>query len=400
MRYTYVARNAQGKEQRGVIEAESREEALRLLREKGLYPFKVQEAKKSGFRMRGRIKGIDLANFTKQLSVMIGSGIPQDVALASCEKETSKEALKSVIASLRTDVSNGVALSDALRKHPKVFDSVFVSLARAGEASGDMAHAMATLSDFITQMVRIRSKVISALIYPAIVLTAAGFGTLFLVLVVFPQISDLYAQFGADLPLITRFIIGLSNFLISYWYLVLATIAGLVVGVRRWLRTPNGRRVKDTVILKIPIVGPFIKKMVLVKFTKTLAALVANSTHIVDALRIAGASSGNALIEEATQEIIIGLREGERISRRMREKEWLFSGMLVNMIASGEEVAKIDKMLLVVADHYQSEVDETASRLSTILDPILMLFVLGIVGTILIALYLPIFQIGSVLGGV
>ena len=263
-----------------------------------------------------------------------------------------------------------------------------------------MAHAMATLSDFITQMVRIRSKVISALIYPAIVLTAAGFGTLFLVLVVFPQISDLYAQFGADLPLITRFIIGLSNFLISYWYLVLATIAGLVVGVRRWLRTPNGRRVKDTVILKIPIVGPFIKKMVLVKFTKTLAALVANSTHIVDALRIAGASSGNALIEEATQEIIIGLREGERISRRMREKEWLFSGMLVNMIASGEEVAKIDKMLLVVADHYQSEVDETASRLSTILDPILMLFVLGIVGTILIALYLPIFQIGSVLGGV
>lgn len=400
MRYTYVARNAQGKEQRGVIEAESREEALRLLREKGLYPFKVQEAKKSGFRMRGRIKGIDLANFTKQLSVMIGSGIPQDVALASCEKETSKEALKSVIASLRTDVSNGVALSDALRKHPKVFDSVFVSLARAGEASGDMAHAMATLSDFITQMVRIRSKVISALIYPAIVLTAAGFGTLFLVLVVFPQISDLYAQFGADLPLITRFIIGLSNFLISYWYLVLATIAGLVVGVRRWLRTPNGRRVKDTVILKIPIVGPFIKKMVLVKFTKTLAALVANSTHIVDALRIAGASSGNALIEEATQEIIIGLREGERISRRMREKEWLFSGMLVNMIASGEEVAKIDKMLLVVADHYQSEVDETASRLSTILDPILMLFVLGIVGTILIALYLPIFQVGSVLGGV
>lgn len=400
MRYTYVARNAQAKEQRGIIEADSREEAIRLLRERGLHPYKVQEAKQSPLAGKGRIKGIDLANFTKQLSVMIGAGIPQDLALASCEKETSKESLRQVIAALRADVTKGVAFSDALKKHPRVFDTVFVSLAQAGEASGDMAQAMGTLSDFITQMVRIRAKVLSALIYPAVVLTAAALGTLFLVLVVFPQLRDLYAQFDAELPFITRFIIGVSNFLLGYWYLVLAVFVGLVMGLRRWLKTPNGRRIKDTVILKVPIIGPFIKKMVLVKFTKTLAALVANNTRIVDALRIAGGSSGNYLIEEATREIIMGLREGERISRRMREKEWLFSGMLVNMIASGEEVAEIEKMLTVVADHYQSEVDETASRLSTILDPILMLFVLGIVGTILVALYLPIFQIGSILGGV
>lgn len=394
--FEYKARTPNLKITTGTIEANDEKEARNIVASLGLHPIeiKVKQQKEKG---HGKINDRIRAMFAKELSVMIRSGLRTDDAIRVCQKQLKNSQFATVLDSVLVDVSSGLPLSEALARHPKAFDSVFVSIVRSGEASGEMADALEMLSEFINRTNYIRGKLISALIYPCLILVFAVFSSLALLLFVFPQLEDLYAQLGGQLPLITQIFLTISHTLRNYWFIWIPLVIGSIFLVYRWYKSPNGRYTVHRLILKIPFVGPFVQQIALTKFTKTLALLLDSGAKTVESLRIAGNSSGNALIERATQNLILGLQEGEKISQRMKADEALFTTLLVQVINVGEHTGNIVEMLKEVVQHYEKESDEMAARLGSVLDPILMVLMLAIVGTMLAALYLPVFNMSNLM---
>jgi len=394
--FEYKARTPNLKITTGTIEANDEKEARNIVASLGLHPIeiKVKQKKEKG---RGKINDRIRAMFAKELSVMIRSGLRTDEAIRVCQKQLKNSQFATVLDSVLVDVSSGLPLSEALARHPKAFDSVFISIVRSGEASGEMADALEMLAEFINRTNYIRGKLISALIYPCLILVFAVFSSLALLLFVFPQLEDLYAQLGGQLPLITQIFLTISHILRDYWFIWIPLVIGSIFLVYRWYKSPNGRYTVHRLILKIPFVGPFVQQIALTKFTKTLALLLDSGAKTVESLRIAGNSSGNALIERATQNLILGLQEGEKISQRMKADEALFTTLLVQVINVGERTGHIVEMLKEVVQHYEKESDEMAARLGSVLDPILMVLMLAIVGTMLAALYLPVFNMSNLM---
>lgn len=402
MKYSYTGRDLYGNRLHGEISADNLDDARRILNERGIHVLQVNEFKKSGIpflKSGGKVKGTQLSNFAKEMSVMVRAGIPQDAALRSSERQVEGTAFGNILHEVRNDVSAGSSLSVALSKHPHVFDTIFVNMIRAGEESGAIDEAFDNLSDFIKRQEQIRQKVISALIYPALILGFTFLGSLFLIIFVFPRLEDMYASLGGDLPAITRFFLNLKDFLLAYWYLLISGFGAVTFTFFRWLKTNRGKRWKDRTLLKVPLVGPFLQKMAVIRFAKTLASLVMTGTNITRSLEIAGKSSGNTLIEDAVVDMIDGLRQGETITQRLRKYEHVFLPMFISLFSTGEQVGKIDEMLNHVTVYYEGEIEETASRLSSILDPILMGIMIVVIGVILIALYMPVFQMSSLLSG-
>lgn len=394
--FEYKARTPNLKITTGTIEANDEKEARNIVASLGLHPIeiKVKQKKEKG---RGKINDRIRAMFAKELSVMIRSGLKTDDAIRVCQKQLKNSQFATVLDSVLVDVSSGLPLSEALARHPKAFDSVFINIVRSGEASGEMADALEMLSEFINRTNYIRGKLISALIYPCLILVFAVFSSLALLLFVFPQLEDLYAQLGGQLPLITQIFLTISHTLRDYWFIWIPLVIGSIFLVYRWYKSPNGRYTVHRLILKIPFVGPFVQQIALTKFTKTLALLLDSGAKTVESLRIAGNSSGNALIEQATQNLIVGLQEGEKISQRMKADEALFTTLLVQVINVGEHTGNIVDMLKEIVQHYEKEIDEMAARLGSVLDPILMVLMLAIVGTMLAALYLPVFNMSNLM---
>lgn len=394
--FEYKARTPNLKITTGTIEANDEKEARNIVASLGLHPIeiKMKQQKEKG---HGKINDRIRAMFAKELSVMIRSGLRTDDAIRVCQKQLKNSQFATVLDSVLVDVSSGLPLSEALARHPKAFDSVFVSIVQSGEASGEMADALEMLSEFINRTNYIRGKLISALIYPCLILVFAVFSSLALLLFVFPQLEDLYAQLGGQLPLITQIFLTISHTLRNYWFIWIPLVIGSIFLVYRWYKSPNGRYTVHRLILKIPFVGPFVQQIALTKFTKTLALLLDSGAKTVESLRIAGNSSGNALIERATQNLILGLQEGEKISQRMKADEALFTTLLVQVINVGEHTGNIVEMLKEVVQHYEKESDEMAARLGSVLDPILMVLMLAIVGTMLAALYLPVFNMSNLM---
>lgn len=394
--FEYKARTPNLKITTGTIEANDEKEARNIVASLGLHPIeiKVKQKKEKG---RGKINDRIRAMFAKELSVMIRSGLRTDEAIRVCQKQLKNSQFATVLDSVLVDVSSGLPLSEALARHPKAFDSVFINIVRSGEASGEMADALEMLSEFINRTNYIRGKLISALIYPCLILVFAVFSSLALLLFVFPQLEDLYAQLGGQLPLITQIFLTISHTLRDYWFIWITLVIGSIFLVYRWYKSPNGRYTVHRLILKIPFVGPFVQQIALTKFTKTLALLLDSGAKTVESLRIAGNSSGNALIERATQNLILGLQEGEKISQRMKADEALFTTLLVQVINVGEHTGNIVDMLKEIVQHYEKEIDEMAARLGSVLDPILMVLMLAIVGTMLAALYLPVFNMSNLM---
>lgn len=394
--FEYKARTPNLKITTGTIEANDEKEARNIVASLGLHPIeiKVKQKKEKG---RGKINDRIRAMFAKELSVMIRSGLKTDDAIRVCQKQLKNSQFATVLDSVLVDVSSGLPLSEALARHPKAFDSVFINIVRSGEASGEMADALEMLAEFINRTNYIRGKLISALIYPCLILVFAVFSSLALLLFVFPQLEDLYAQLGGQLPLITQIFLTISHTLRNYWFIWIPLVIGSIFLVYRWYKSPNGRYTVHRLILKIPFIGPFVQQIALTKFTKTLALLLDSGAKTVESLRIAGNSSGNALIEQATQNLIVGLQEGEKISQRMKNDEALFTTLLVQVINVGEHTGNIVDMLKEVVQHYEKEIDEMAVRLGSVLDPILMVLMLAIVGTMLAALYLPVFNMSNLM---
>jgi len=394
--FEYKARTPNLKITTGTIEANDEKEARNIVASLGLHPIEIKVKQKEE-KGRGKINDRIRAMFAKELSVMIRSGLRTDDAIRVCQKQLKNPQFATVLDSVLVDVSSGLPLSEALARHPKVFDSVFINIVRSGEASGEMADALEMLAEFINRTNYIRGKLISALIYPCLILVFAVFSSLALLLFVFPQLEDLYAQLGGQLPIITQIFLTISHILRDYWFIWIPLVIGSIFLVYRWYKSPNGRYTVHRLILKIPFVGPFVQQIALTKFTKTLALLLDSGAKTVESLRIAGNSSGNALIERATQNLILGLQEGEKISQRMKADEALFTTLLVQVINVGEHTGHIVEMLKEVVQHYEKESDEMAARLGSVLDPILMVLMLAIVGTMLAALYLPVFNMSNLM---
>ncbi len=396
--YHYRARDRQGRSIAATIEAADLRTAARVLREKGYYITEIKEPGKGlqaevslSFLERG--PGLkDVAIFSRQLATMMAAGLPIVQALAILEKQTENKKFKAILKGVRTDVEGGMALSDALVKHP-VFGRLYVNLVRAGEASGTLDAILDRLATFLEKDLELRGKIKSAMTYPVIVFVFAILVTYFLLTGIVPQFAQILTDLGSELPLLTRFLIAVSDFLrSSTLYLVLGVVA-LYLAYRYVYRTERGRRIIDRIKLRMPVFGVLNKKSALARFARTLGLLLSSGVNIVEAVDITKGTAGNAVVEDILEETKNTIQVGEPLNSTLLRYPEIFPPMVASMVAIGEETGALDAMLQKVADFYEREVDETVESLTAAIEPIMIIFLGAIVGMIVAGMFLPLFQI-------
>jgi len=352
-----------------------------------------KEAKSLNFSFgQKKVKPSEIALFTRQFSVMLGAGLPLVQALQAIGAQNPNPTLKNILEKIRNEVEAGSTLAKALEKHPKAFDNLYTNMIAAGEAGGILDTVLQRLSIFIEKIVKLKSALKSALIYPAVILTV-GVGVVAIILwKVIPVFRTLFESFDTELPLITRIVIGASAFLETFAIPILVCIIVGIFGVKKWYKTDTGRRILDGAILKIPVLGEVVRKISIARFTRTLATLLTSGVPILEALDITARTAGNAILEDVILVIKKRIEEGGNIADPMRQSKF-FPPMVTQMVSVGESTGEIDAMLTRVADYYEEESDTVVANLLTLLEPMMMV-VLGIlVGGIVIACYMPMFKL-------
>lgn len=340
----------------------------------------------------------NLAVFTRQFSVMIDAGLPLVQCLDILGNQEEHKYFQQVILQTRTDVEGGKSLADAMRVHPKVFDALFCNMVAAGEAGGILDTILKRLAIYIEKAVKLKQQVQSAMIYPIAVIVIAAVVVAVILWKVIPTFAALFAGLGAELPLPTRIVIALSNNLIRFAPFLLIGMVAAAWGLRQYYATEKGRRVIDRFMLRLPILGGILRKIAVARFCRTLSTLMTSGVPILDGLDITAKTSGNAIIEDAIMETRKSIERGETISAPLKETG-VFPGMVVQMIGVGEATGALDTMLSKIADFYEEEVDTAVAGLLTLLEPIMIAFLGGVVGGIVIAMYMPIFGLISKLAG-
>jgi type IV pilus assembly protein PilC len=353
----------------------------------------VAETKKVG-KTGKKVAAKSLAVFTRQFSVMIDAGLPLVQCLDILGSQEEDKNFAAVILQTRSDVEGGASLADAMRKHPKTFDSLFTNMIAAGEAGGILDTILKRLAVYIEKAVKLAGQVKSAMIYPVAVIVIAGLVVGVILWKVIPTFAALFAGLGADLPLPTRVVIALSDALVRYIIFIIPALAAIGYGVKQYYATPNGRHTIDRVLLKLPILGPILQKIAVARFCRTLATLISSGVPILDGLDITARTAGNAIIEDAILLTRKSIERGETISVPLKETN-VFPSMVVQMIGVGEATGALDTMLSKIADFYEEEVDAAVAGLLTLLEPVMIAFLGLIVGGIVIAMYLPIFDLIS-----
>jgi type IV pilus assembly protein PilC len=358
---------------------------------------------KGGARVekKRRAKGVspkNLAVFTRQFSVMIDAGLPLVQCLDILGSQEEDKNFSAVILATRTDVESGASLADAMKKHPKVFDPLFTNMIAAGEAGGILDNILTRLATYIEKAVKLKGQVKSAMIYPIAVIVIAAVVVGVILWKVIPTFANLFAGLGADLPLPTRVVIALSNGLVRFGPFVIAGIVAAVFGFRAYYHTVGGRKAVDATMLKMPIFGLLLRKIAVARFCRTLSTLLASGVSILEALDITARTSGNATVEDAILVTRKSIERGETIAQPLRETA-VFPPMVVQMIGVGEATGALDTMLAKIADFYEEEVDVAVAGLLTLLEPVMIALLGGIVGGIVIAMYMPIFSLISKLTG-
>jgi type IV pilus assembly protein PilC len=395
--FTYKARNRQGEILQDQMEGPDTMTVASQLRQQGLLVIDVKEqsvAQKDILEPFKKVKLGDLVVFSRQFATMINAGLPIVRALYILSEQTENPKLKEVVVDVRKDVEAGLALSEALEKHPKVFNKLYVEMVRAGEIGGILGGVLLRVADQLEGDQELRRKVKSAMSYPTIVLILAILAASFMLIFIVPVFATMFEDLGGTLPLPTRVAMGLSDILTSIFgvFLYAGMIAG-VFGFLRWKNTENGRRIWGRVSLRIPFkIGDVIHKVALARFARTLGTLSAAGVPILQALEITGSSSGNWVVENALFKARDAIRQGIPIYKPL-EEDTVFPPMVTRMIAVGEETGDIDGMLGKIAEFYESEVDATVKALTSIIEPLMIVVVGGIVGGIIIAMYLPMFKI-------
>ena len=397
--YAWKGKTRTGEMREGTMQASSRAEAIAALRRQGVTQATVAERGKELAlpKLRGSVGSKDIAVFTRQFSVMIDAGLPLVQCLEILAGQQSNKVFAAVLTDVRQDVESGSTLADAMRKHPKVFDDLYANMVAAGEAGGILDTILQRLSTYIEKAVKLKAAVRGALVYPVSVIVIACVVVWVILTFVIPVFADLFAGLGAQLPLPTQIVVNLSNFLRSWWWLVLGAIVAAVVLVRQYYQTPQGRRTLDAFMLKFPVIGTLLRKIAVARFCRTLGTLTSSGVPILDGLDITARTAGNAVVQEAIQNVRKEVEQGKTISEPLA-KSGVFPSMVVQMVQVGEQTGAMDTMLSKIADFYEDEVDEATQNLLSLLEPLIILFLGVVIGGIVIAMYMPMFSLISKIG--
>src|SRR4051794_11513231 len=395
--FAYDAINSQGLDISGVIHAPDVTAAREQLQMRGLLPHSLTERHAAGAgRAAGAFKKVKpkaLQVFARQFATMIAAGVSVVQALVTLEEQTDDKYLREVIADVRSEVEGGVILSKALARHPKVFNRLFVAMVEAGESSGTLDKVLDRVAMQIEKETQIKRRVKGAMVYPAVVLTFATLVLIFMLLFIIPVFANVFKDLGGELPKPTQIVIGMSNALRDWWFVIFPLLAGIAYGLRRLKQTDSGRKRWDRFKLVIPMkIGDVVQKVALARFSRTLSTLIAAGVDIIRSLEITGATSGNWGGEEALARVRERGHEGGPISVPLAEND-IFPPMVSQMVKIGEETGELDNMLAKVADFYEDEVDSSIQSLTSIIEPVLMIGVGAMVGTIVISMYLPMFKL-------
>ena len=391
--YVYKARTVAGESQSGEINASTEADVVGQLRRRRLVVVSVKEKPKEIKLSFGRkVKTKDLVLFTRQFATMINAGLPlvQSLDILAAQQPNKRAAEK--IRSVLSDVESGSTLADAMRRHKDFFSDIYVNMVAAGEAGGILDVILLRLAEYLEAADRLRRKVRGAMFYPATVLSFSGLAIAALLIFVIPTFAGFFESANVPMPLPTRIVMGLSDFLISYWWAVAAALAGIGWLIRAYRRTPTGRLTTDRLLLRLPILGTVIRKAAIARFSRTLGTLVQSGVPILDGLEITARTAGNRVVEDAVMKSRASIAGGETISEPLKRSD-VFPPMVVQMINVGEQTGGLDDMLSKIADFYDEEVDSSVSALTSIIEPIMIVFLGAIVGGMVVAMYLPIFDI-------
>jgi type IV pilus assembly protein PilC len=399
--FVWSGRTRQGEAQKGELVAKTREEVIAQLRKQNILVTSVQPKsgeRKSGFpSFGGGVGDKDIVIFTRQFSTMIDAGLPLVQCLEILSNQTENKTLAKTIGLVRADVESGATYADALRKFPKVFDDLYVNMVAAGEAGGILDTILNRLAKHIEKAMKLKKEVKSAMVYPGVIISVAVVVISVLMVWVIPIFASMFTDFGGVLPLPTRIVMFISGFMKSnIVYIVMGAVA-CGYGIKRFYGSPAGRKLVDKQALRLPVLGDLIRKAAVAKFTRTLGTLISSGVPILEGLSIVAKTSGNKTVEEALITARQSISEGKTVSEPLGQSK-VFPPMVVQMIAVGETTGALDAMLSKIADFYDDEVDSAVGALTSLLEPMLMVFLGIVIGFIVIAMYLPIFQMGSVVG--
>jgi len=398
--FAYEGTDRRGQRIKGETPASNLAMAKAELRRQGINPIKVR--RKSQGLFSGRKKKItskDIAVFSRQLATMMAAGVPMVQAFDIVGRGHVNPSMQDLILALKNDVEGGTSLTESLRKHPLYFDELFCNLVEAGEQAGVLETLLDKIATYKEKTESLKGKIKKALFYPVAVIIVAVLITAIIMIFVVPQFKDLFSSFGADLPKFTQIVIVMSDFVANYWFLLLAGIAGAVlIASNVWKRSPKFRETMDRILLKMPVVGGIMHKAALARFCRTTATMFAAGVPLVEALQSVAGATGSAVYEKAVLEMRDDVATGQSLQVTMRQ-QGLFPHMLIQMVSIGEESGALDDMLSKVADFYEEEVDNAVDALSSLLEPLIMVILGTLVGGLVVALYLPIFQLGSIVSG-
>jgi type IV pilus assembly protein PilC len=399
--FSYRGRTWTGQVVTGQIEANTLEAVLDQLRQQRVMATSIKPRPKPiQFKIPGfgaKVKDKELAAFTRQIATMIDAGLPLVQCLEALASQQPNKRFKNTLTKIREDVEGGSTFAAAIKRHPTVFTRLYANMVEAGEAGGLLDTILIRLAEYIEKAMNLRRKIKGALIYPGTIVTVAIAVVIFLLVFVIPTFKALFQGFGAVLPLPTRIVLELSRLVRQHLLAGLGVLALAVLGVRFYYRTEKGRRVIDAILLRVPVFGELIRKVSVAKFTRTLGTLVSSGIPILDGLDITARTAGNTVVEDAVQKTRSSIAEGKTIADPLKASG-VFPPMVVQMISVGEQTGALDSMLAKIADFYDSEVDQAVANLTAMLEPILMVFLGVVIGGVIIAMYLPIFKMVSVVG--
>lgn len=398
--YTYAAVDVQGRQRGGTVEASDPKSAVAILTREGRFVTEIHETKegeahvdppKGESRRRGRTSRSDLALFTRRMADLTTAGLPLDRVLQVLAEQTENQQLSDAVADCLVEVRGGMSVSAAIEMHPKVFPTVYVQTLKSGEASGQFAESCERMAELLENEVERRSLVISSLIYPAVLICVATFVVIFMLTFVVPRLSDVFKGFGADLPVPTKILLAITGFLTNQWYIVVGGVVAVVVGYRAWVATEAGATVRDRFFLNAPIMGPVVKKGTVSRYARVLGTLVYGGVPILEAIGLAGKSTGNKVFEHSNDKIVQDVREGVPLADAMRYAG-VFPPVLTHMVAIGEETGDLPKMLGRVANSLDFEVEQGLRRMTAALEPAILLVMGGVVAFVVLSVMLPIFE--------
>jgi type IV pilus assembly protein PilC len=399
--YKWVAETRKGRSLRGELEAADEKIARVQLKRRNLTVKKIKAKPKDLFEnvsfMQPKVTNKDVVIFTRQFSTMIDAGLPLVQGLTILAEQSDNRTFRTILKEITKDVEGGATLAEALKKHPKVFDDLFVNLVAAGEVGGILDTILQRLAAYIEKAAKLRSRIKGAMTYPAVVVSIAILVIAVILVFVIPVFEEMFQSVGSALPAPTQFVVNMSRFLKGN---ILFLLAGLVVAgwlFRLYRKSQGGRKRTDALSLRLPIFGPLLRKVAVARFTRTLGTMISSGVPILDALEIVAKTSGNVILEEVIYDVRGSIAEGQTIAEPLSETE-IFPSMVVQMISVGEATGALDSMLEKIADFYDDEVDAAVEALTSMLEPLLMVFLGGAIGGLVIAMYLPIFKMAAALG--